>query len=194
MSELAGTPNAIDRSRWPKGPWDREPDRVDWKTAAGLPAIALRHTSGHWCGYVAVPPGHAFYPGGPHAAGESLTLEGLHGECTYADRCTGRVCHVPEPGEPDDVFWYGFDYAHHMDAAPGSDDPEHGFSVWPDDSGTCLWGPRARECAGKVKGVYRTLDYVRADMEKAAAALQSPPPAIPNLYNAPCPYPLEPKP
>jgi hypothetical protein len=171
MSEFAGQPHTIDRTGWPRGPWDSEPDRVDWKTKAGLHAIALRQpSSGGWCGYVGVEPGHPYYPGGSHASGEGCTFEGLHSECTYAGHCAGHVCHVPEPGEPDVLFWYGFDYLHYMDAAPGHDDAKS----WPDASGVCLWEPDAVYVKpGEVKGVYRTLDYVRADMEEAARALQA---------------------
>jgi len=29
-----------------------------------------------------------------------------------------RVCHIPEPGEPDNVWWFGFDCAHAFDFCP----------------------------------------------------------------------------
>lgn len=29
------------------------------------------------------------------------------------------ICHLPEPGEPDDVWWFGFDCAHAGDLMPG---------------------------------------------------------------------------
>lgn len=32
----------------------------------------------------------------------------------------GGVCHVVEAGEPDDVWWFGFDCAHCDDFAPGA--------------------------------------------------------------------------
>jgi hypothetical protein len=31
-----------------------------------------------------------------------------------------RVCHVPQPGESDDVRWIGFDFGHAGDYSPGS--------------------------------------------------------------------------
>jgi len=43
-----------------------------------------------------------------------LTFMGL----TYADKCAGVICHVPEPGMPDDVWWLGFDTAHYGDVCP----------------------------------------------------------------------------
>ena len=53
----------IPKAEWGPGPWQDEPDRAEWRAAAGLPAMAIRntHTSGSWCGYVAVAPGHPFY-------------------------------------------------------------------------------------------------------------------------------------
>ncbi len=30
------------------------------------------------------------------------------------------ICHVPSPGEPDRVFWFGFDCAHAWDMSPGN--------------------------------------------------------------------------
>lgn len=31
------------------------------------------------------------------------------------------ICHLPAPGEPDHVWWFGFDCAHSGDSCPGSD-------------------------------------------------------------------------
>jgi len=47
----------------------------------------------------------------------------VHGGLTFSDRCQPGaeehgICHVPEPGEPDDVWWFGFDCAHCDDLAP----------------------------------------------------------------------------
>ena len=51
----------IDRSDWLPGPWDDEPDRVEWRDeATGLPCLLRRGSPfiGVWCGYVALPPDH----------------------------------------------------------------------------------------------------------------------------------------
>jgi hypothetical protein len=50
----------IDKSEWDRGPWDNEPDKVQWQDAAtGLPCIARRSEAmGSWCGYVGVAEGH----------------------------------------------------------------------------------------------------------------------------------------
>lgn len=169
---LAGQPNRVDRTGWPKGVWNTEPDRVDWKTAAGFPAIALRHTSGHWCGYVAVPPGHPLFPVKDRSGDESEYDDAVqvHGGVTYSGFCGGHVCHVAGPGEPSNVFWLGFDFAHLGDASPGSDaDPK--WTKWSSDGRTAYWGPKASYCRGEVKGVYRELAYVRDQCERVGRQL-----------------------
>lgn len=51
----------IDKSAWPRGEWDSEPDRVDFEHA-GFPCMILRVAhSGHLCGYVGVPAGHPLF-------------------------------------------------------------------------------------------------------------------------------------
>src|SRR5438270_834768 len=97
----AGIHEAVDRSKWPHGPWDNEPDRAEFKHL-GFPCLLVRQSqSGHWCGYVAVPPGHPWHGLEDYAA-YRLDVE-VHGGITYGNKCAGKVCHVPAPGEPDDV-------------------------------------------------------------------------------------------
>jgi hypothetical protein len=107
--------HAVDRSGWPAGPWDDEPDRVAFEHA-GLPCLLNRGGGGAWCGYAAVPPGHPLH-GQNHW--EEIDVD-VHGGVTYTDACQGSICHVPKPGEPDDVWWIGFDCAHLYDLTPGS--------------------------------------------------------------------------
>jgi hypothetical protein len=125
--------------RWGIGPWDNEPDRVEWRTAAGYPALARRNSHfGFWCGYVAVPPGH------PWHGQEDIPAE-VHGGITYTHQCAGDICHVPGPGEPDDVWWVGFDCGHASDLHPA--------------------GP----LTFLSREVYRDLEYVKAQAEALAA-------------------------
>jgi len=105
----------FDKSTWGEGPWQTEPDRLEWEHA-GLPCLARRIHHGNWCGYAAVPPGHPLH--GKHY--DDVELD-AHGGLTYASRCSGEICHVPKPGEPDDVWWFGFDCAHAGDIMPGMD-------------------------------------------------------------------------
>jgi hypothetical protein len=104
----------VDRSRFGSGPWDNEPDRVEWRDEkTGLDCLIVRGPLGALCGYVAVLPGHPW-----HGRGYDDVDADVHGGLTYAAACHGLVCHVPRPGEPDDVWWLGFDAAHYMDLVP----------------------------------------------------------------------------
>ncbi len=150
-----------DRTGWGAGPWDDEPDYETWRTAVGYPAIARRvgrNFAGHWCGYVAVPPGHPWHKQGYD---DIRTAEGewpdVHGGLTYAEFCNPKagVCHVPAPGEPEDVWWLGFDCAHSADFRPGDGVywRSHGHPEW------------ARPEFGET---YKTLAYVKAECERLA--------------------------
>jgi len=132
-----------DRTGLPSGPWDTEPDRVEWRdTATGLPCLIVRNDFGALCGYVSVPPGHPLH-GVPY---DDVSVE-VHGGLTYSDRCAGHICHEPAPGEPADVWWFGFDCAHGWDVVPRLN----------------LRFPGAQ---------YRTVAYVRAECTRLAAALR----------------------
>lgn len=153
----------IDRASlgWPSGVWDDEPDKVQWRDeATGMPCLAVRQQRfGHWCGYVGIAPDHALY-GEAHY---KLDLE-VHGGLTFANTCrqseseeTG-VCHVPSEGEPDRVWWFGFDCAHtFLDKGPKdfARKPMH-------ERGTCQVNADAS---------YKTLDYVMAQCAALARQL-----------------------
>ena len=156
----------VPREEWGPGPWQDEPDRIEWKTAAGLDALLHRSPlTGSFCGYVAVPPGHPLH--GKHYRGEGSGLE-AHGGITYSEGCSGDICHEPEPGEPDDVWWFGFDAGHAFDYMPAMEArtrkhmPPHLHSSGP------FTGP-AEEA--EWHDVYRDLDYMRAQCEFLAAQL-----------------------
>lgn len=150
---MESTEPQVDRTSWPLGPWDFEGDREEWKTAAGLPGLMVRNRQGSWCGYAAVPPGHPY-----HGKGYDDVDVDAHGGLTYADSCGGNIFHVPEPGEPDDVWWLGFDCAHYTDLSPGmmASEMKYGFPE--------------RELLFPVP-VYRDEAYVRAEVEQLAAQL-----------------------
>src|SRR4051812_22063009 len=91
-----------DKSKWGDGPWQQEPDRLQWEHA-GLTCIAHRNHGGAWCGYVGLPPGHP-----AHGLGyNDVHGVDVHGGLTYAEACAGHVCHDPKPGEPDGLWWLG---------------------------------------------------------------------------------------
>lgn len=112
-----------DKAAWGYGPWVDEPDKAQWVDAAtGLPCLAKRNPrQGFWCGYVGVHRGHPWYGLGYN----DVDVE-VHGGLTYADAYDDdverpieeRICHIPAPGEPDDVWWFGFDCGHAFDLCP----------------------------------------------------------------------------
>lgn len=105
----------LDRSAWPKGPWDAEPDdRQEWRYQ-GIACLMVRNHSGAWCGYVGVPLTEL---ASLEKAGDWDSLFDVHGGITYGGRCRGAICHVAQPGE-EEVYWVGFDCNHYNDTAPG---------------------------------------------------------------------------
>lgn len=111
----------IDKTSWGLGPWQDEPDKRQWADqATGLPCLIVRNRMGALCGYVGVAKGHPLYGLGYN----DLQRVDVHGGLTFAGGCTHSpnesvgICHVPEPGEPDDVWWFGFDCGHAGDLSP----------------------------------------------------------------------------
>lgn len=138
-----------------EGPWSNEPDRLEFESH-GLPCLMQRNRLGAWCGYVAVPPGHPMHG----TRGEGLEA---HGGINYAEPCSGEICHVPKPGEPDDVWWFGFDCAHCFDRIPWMEaqmkkDKEAGVFGMPDSF---------------LGDEYRDVDYVKNQCIELAAQLCS---------------------
>lgn len=131
----------MDRSHWGTGPWDTEPDKVPWvDPGTGLDCLIVRNRSGALCGYVGVPPTHPWY-GAAYGYGHSIgprvdeQCDGycghnpdhfvdVHGGLTYSGRCQSSdnpasgICHVPAPGRPENVWWFGFDCMHSGDRMP----------------------------------------------------------------------------
>lgn len=114
------TYRTIDKSTWPRGAWDDEPDKEQWADPeTGLPCLIVRGRAGAWCGYVGVPPNHPWYRQDYYDIAEV----DIHGGLTYSDLCmegseSTSICHIPGPGEPDHVWWLGFDAAHAWDLVP----------------------------------------------------------------------------
>ena len=145
------TYTTIDRHDWPNGEWDTEPDKMQWPDEdTGLPCLAVRHPRmGHWCGYVGVLPEHPMYE---HAYScDELEAIRVHGGLTFAEKCrsgveASSICHVPAAGEPDHVWWFGFDCGHCDDISP-----------------LAPWG---------IDRQYRTLSYVRNECKELASQLE----------------------
>lgn len=147
----------MNRTNWPRGLWDKEPDKVQWPDEkTGLPCLAVRSHYGNWCGYVGVAEGHPAFGKGYHEIDAVV-----HGGLTYADACNPAetpergICHVVEPGEPDHVWWLGFDCGHAFDRRPAMEAiyNRRGEPPWP------------------LHAVYRTLGYVKLECRKLAKQL-----------------------
>ena len=146
----------IDKSEWDRGPWDDEPDKIQWQDpATGLPCLARRNeVTGNWCGYVGVAEGHPYFERGY----DKLDVT-CHGGLTFSDHCRENnkehgICHVPAPGEPDNVWWLGFDCCHAYDYSPG-------LAV------------TIKKAGGSIStgDVYRTLRYVKEQCAQLAQQL-----------------------
>jgi hypothetical protein len=138
----------LPKSEWGDGPWQDEPDRELWRHESGYPLLAVRGPQGAWCGYVGLPPGHPWHGQGPWDLGVEV-----HGGLNYAGPCSGEVCHVPGPGESDDVWWLGFDCNHAFDLWPAI---AANLRTLPGDYGSILGGH------------YWTLDEVREEVLRLA--------------------------
>lgn len=147
----------IDKSAWSPGPWQDEPDKIQWiNEATGFPCLIVRAPlHGALCGYVGVPDSHRFFEKIYEYIEENTTIS-VHGGLTFADHCqkgpdveTHGICHIPEPGQPDNVWWIGFDCAHAGDYNPAY---EHRFKAL-------------------GLGIYRNISYVRNQVTQLAAQL-----------------------
>ncbi len=98
----------VDRTGWPPGPWDHEPDIKEWlylkKGMAPIKCVAFRNWMGVWCGYVALPKGHAW-----EGKGYDNISASVHGGLTFSG--TRR-------GDQGDDQWIGFDCGHTWDITP----------------------------------------------------------------------------
>lgn len=139
------------------GPWDYEPDKVQWvDEETDLDCLIVRNHMGALCGYVGLPPGHALH--GVAHNDNSFDEISVHGGLTFSDACDesakdGRgVCHVPLPGRAAEVWWLGFDCGHAYDIIP-----------------------RFLEVGIHFGGeAYRDINYVRGECEHLASQLQGP--------------------
>lgn len=147
-----------DKSGWDRGPWDDEPDKRQWPDAAtGYPCLIVRNEAGALCGYVGVTEDHPLFG----KKGFDLPLD-CHGGITFSAPCNPAeplehgICHLPGPGEPDHVWWFGFDASHYDDLSPGMDAQLR--SLMPDRTS---------------RGHYRDIAYISAQVAGLAAQLRA---------------------
>lgn len=161
----------VDKSEWGAGPWHDEPDKVQYEDdETGLPCLVVRvPRMGHLCGYVGVPPDHSLHGVDYAACPEDCDSEtfacdhqpcmrfDVHGGLTFAGDChddepeESAICHTPGEGDPDDVWWFGYDCAHAWDRQPGME-ARHGTRPMPDEH-------------------YRSVAYVKQENAKLAQQL-----------------------
>jgi hypothetical protein len=153
----------IDKSEWNRGPWDNEPDKLQWQDeATGLPCLIVRGPHGALCGYVGVAEGHKYF-GKDY---NDVDVE-VHCGLTFGNMCQAgadedtHICHVPGPGEPDHVWWLGFDCAHAGDRSPGYEHLTQRGGPIP-----CSWNTSGFE-------EYRELPYVKNQVAALARQLAS---------------------
>jgi len=167
IERIPVTPGKVaDRASWPPGEWDSEPDLVEWRDKrTGYPCLVVRGPLGALCGYVGVPPEHPLH-GKPYNDVDSQV--NAHGGLTFASGCEegGNICHVPLPGEPSDVWWFGFDCAHSGDVSPGLLEVTRKVrEAHPEFA-------ELEDAGGMWRETYKTLAYVQGEVTALAAELK----------------------
>lgn len=162
----------VDKAEWGPGPWQDEPDKAVWvDETTGLDCMIVRNHYGALCGYVGIPEGHPLH---------GRDYNDVHGGLTFADAChpsdddPGRgICHIPQPGRPDSVWWFGFDCTHAFDVAPrmAADNRKRyeEAKTKGDLEGMRIW--RNLEGDGPMQSRYRSLPYVIEQVEGLAHQL-----------------------
>jgi hypothetical protein len=140
----------IDRTGWPPGPWDDEPEDRMAFSHAGFKCLMVRNHMGGWCGYVGVPPEHPLY----EKSDSEADLD-VHGGVTYADYGSANV--QIGFGAEDQTWWIGFDTAHFRDIVPG-------MLAFEMKQG---WHPHA------TPGTYKTREWVRCETQSLADQIRS---------------------
>jgi len=140
----------IDKSDWGSGPWEKEPDKIQWEDKkTRLPCLIVRHpVLGHLCGYVGVSKKHPKF-----GKGYDDQNVNVHGGLTYASPCMHNICHIVEEGEDDNVWWLGFDCGHLGDTSPGMMASMGHLSFFKD-------------------GTYKNIDYVKNECQDLARQLK----------------------
>jgi hypothetical protein len=140
----------IDKSGWGPGPWDDEPDLVEWQSAS-VPSFwcqVARGPMGALCGYVAVPPGHP-----AHGKDWNAIDVEVHGGLSFSG-----------PGVAN-LWAIGFDCGHAYDVQPELD------AVTRQVTGRCFSEGMNEIDDGMPRVTYKSLPFVRAEVESLARQL-----------------------
>lgn len=147
------------KSSWPRGPWDGEIDKKQWRDeATGYPCLIVRgYITGALCGYVGVPKNHPAF----ELPYEQMAQIEVHGGLTYSAFCRkGKeeegICHTDKSDDP--VWWFGFDCAHAYDESPKM----------------LVYLTKGQPTLDGIEGnVYRDEAYVTAEVQKLAQQLKT---------------------
>lgn len=147
--------STIDKSAWHRGEWTNEPDKKQWRDEeTGFPCLIVRNSVGALCGYVGVSPEHPLH-GKDYDWSMDIDVHGgltFAGGCSHGDDPSRGICHIPGKGEPDNIWWFGFDCAHSGDLCPSPSLTRYsGFGI--DDR-------------------YRSLNYVTREVQSLAKQLK----------------------
>jgi hypothetical protein len=115
----------LDKESWGAGPWSEEPDKIQWvDETTNLDCLIVRGPLGALCGYVGVPSNHDLYQ---VYYGDIPEYLDVHGGVNFSNSCQPHgtdpsqgICHIPEPGRSDHVWWLGFDCSHCQDYLPST--------------------------------------------------------------------------
>lgn len=144
----------IDKSQWGDGPWQDEPDRVEWTdSVTGYDCLITRsHVIGHLCGYVGIKADHPYYGKSDDDIHNEYDLD-IHGDLTFSGY----------KNIEDETTWFlGFDCAHLDDYAPWT---EHRLRL-----------KRGKEPLGMKRQkwtTYRDINYVIKEVESLARQLKA---------------------
>jgi hypothetical protein len=97
-----------DKKLWGPGPWQDEPDQLDFMIEGYLCQLR-RGQMGGWCGYVLVPEGHPWFDNRPRAYADAQ----VHGGISYGQR-TCASCDAQVGAQ----YSVGFGYMHAGDYCP----------------------------------------------------------------------------
>lgn len=131
-------PGLDKRAMFGPGPWENEPDRVEWNVGP-FACLARRVYNGVWAGYVGLPEGHPWWG----ECYEDIPARG-HGLLNYASESDCDICHL---GASAPRYWIGFDCGHARDRSPA--DALLPFAKMPGAE-------------------YRTIEYVMSKVEELA--------------------------
>ena len=157
--EFTHTWKTIDKTDWPRGEWDNEPDKVQWiDKATGFDCLIVRVPHhGALCGYVGIPPTLSLFE--KEYGDERIDRLDCHGGVTFSDRCepvqdeSHGICHTGAVAN-DTVWWIGFDCNHGFDKAPAMHNMPHNELL------EKMYSPK-----------YKNIEYVKESIEVLALQL-----------------------